>query len=338
VQGFLGEEGRQETEGRGQKAEGKREERGERREEPEATQNASPTPDILSPTPVVEDTQRSEAIAADIPRPTPPFWGTKIIQPTDITWDELFRYLDLQALIAGQWQFRKPREQSREEYDEFLQKTVYPILDQWKHRIVDENLLHPQAIYGYFPALADGNSVHLYTPHSQQPTTNNSIATFTFPRQKSLRRYCIADYYAPKDSGLIDVFPMQAVTMGEVATEYAKKLFDGNSYTDYLYFHGIAVQMAEALAEWVHARIRRELGFGSEDPDNIRDVLAQRYRGSRYSFGYPACPNMQDQYTLLNLLDAKRINLHMDEGEQLHPEQSTTAIVAYHPAASYFSA
>jgi 5-methyltetrahydrofolate--homocysteine methyltransferase len=338
VQGFLGEEGRQETEGRGQKAEGKREERGERREEPEATQNASPTPDILSPTPVVEDTQRSEAIAADIPRPTPPFWGTKIIQPTDITWDELFRYLDLQALIAGQWQFRKPREQSREEYDEFLQKTVYPILDQWKHRIVDENLLHPQAIYGYFPAQADGNSLHLYDVNNQQPTTNNSIATFTFPRQKSLRRYCIADYYAPKDSGLIDVFPMQAVTMGEVATEYAKKLFDGNSYTDYLYFHGIAVQMAEALAEWVHARIRRELGFGSEDPDNIRDVLAQRYRGSRYSFGYPACPNMQDQYTLLNLLDAKRINLHMDEGEQLHPEQSTTAIVAYHPAASYFSA
>jgi len=333
VKGFLGEE----AEGRGQEAEGTGE-AAEAEGTGEATQHSTSTPHSLLPTPSIEDTQRSEAIAADIPRPTPPFWGTKILQPTDIPWDELFWYLDLQALIAGQWQFRKPREQSREEYDEFLQKTVYPILDQWKHRIVDENLLHPQAIYGYFPAQADGNSLHLYDVNNQQPTTNNSIATFTFPRQKSLRRYCIADYYAPKDSGLIDVFPMQAVTMGEVATEYAKKLFDGNSYTDYLYFHGIAVQMAEALAEWVHARIRRELGFGSEDPDNIRDVLAQRYRGSRYSFGYPACPNMQDQYTLLNLLDAKRINLHMDEGEQLHPEQSTTAIVAYHPAASYFSA
>ncbi len=131
---------------------------------------------------------------------------------------------------------------------------------------------------------------------------------------------------------------MQAVTMGEVATEYAKKLFESNQYTDYLYFHGMAVQMAEALAEWIHARIRRELGFGDEDPSNIRDVLAQRYRGSRYSFGYPACPNIQDQYTLLDMLEAKRIGLYMDESEQLYPEQSTTAIVAYHPAAKYFSA
>ncbi|MBW4582802.1 MAG: methionine synthase [Tildeniella nuda ZEHNDER 1965/U140] len=345
VKGFLGEE----AEGRGQKAEGA-EGAGEAGEAGEAIQNSDPTPHSLLSTPSIEDTLRSDAIAPDIPRPTPPFWGTKVIQPADIPWDELFWYLDLQALIAGQWQFRKPRDQSREEYDQFLQETVYPILEQWKHRIVNENLLHPQAIYGYFPAQADGNSVHLYTPHSPLPTPHSlsPLATFTFPRQKSLRRYCIADYYLPKDlptpdSPLptphsFDVFPMQAVTMGEVATEYAKKLFDGNSYTDYLYFHGIAVQMAEALAEWVHARIRRELGFGSEEPDNIRDVLAQRYRGSRYSFGYPACPNMQDQYTLLDLLDAKRINLHMDESEQLYPEQSTTAIVAYHPAAAYFSA
>ncbi len=332
VKGFLGEE----AEGRGQEAEGA----GEAAAAEGAVQDSDPTPHTPHPTPLVEDTLRSDAIAADIPRPTPPFWGTKILQPGDIPWDELFWYLDLQALIAGQWQFRKPREQSREEYDVFLQETVYPILDQWKHRIVTENLLQPQAVYGYFPAQADGNSLHLYTPHSPLPTPHSQdpIATFNFPRQKSLRRYCIADYYASKDSGLIDVFPMQAVTMGEVATEYAKKLFDGNSYTDYLYFHGIAVQMAEALAEWVHARIRRELGFGNEEPDTIRDVLAQRYRGSRYSFGYPACPNMQNQYTLLDLLEAKRINLHMDESEQLYPEQSTTAIVAYHPAASYFSA
>ncbi|XGV96707.1 MAG: methionine synthase [Leptolyngbya sp. BL-A-14] len=332
VKGFLGEE----AEGRGQEAEGA----GEAAAAEGAVQDSDPTPHTPHPTPLVEDTLRSDAIAADIPRPTPPFWGTKILQPGDIPWDELFWYLDLQALIAGQWQFRKPREQSREEYDVFLQETVYPILDQWKHRIVTENLLQPQAVYGYFPAQADGNSLHLYTPHSplSTPHSQDPIATFNFPRQKSLRRYCIADYYASKDSGLIDVFPMQAVTMGEVATEYAKKLFDGNSYTDYLYFHGIAVQMAEALAEWVHARIRRELGFGNEEPDTIRDVLAQRYRGSRYSFGYPACPNMQDQYTLLDLLEAKRINLHMDESEQLYPEQSTTAIVAYHPAAAYFSA
>ncbi|NJP10655.1 MAG: methionine synthase, partial [Leptolyngbyaceae cyanobacterium RU_5_1] len=359
--GFLDEE-----------SEERREDGGRRTEESEEAPLAPP-----------EDTTRSDAIAADIPRSTPPFWGTKILQPADIPWSEVFGYLDLQALIAGQWQFRKPREQSRDEYDQFLQETVYPILDTWKQRIITENLLHPQAVYGYFPCQADGNSLYLYNPavmadgerHEARGTRHEAeetfppssvlpppssllrpppsafpIATFHFPRQKSLRRYCIADFYLPKDLAIqnlkskiqnpnpFDVFPMQAVTMGEVATKYARSLFEANQYTDYLYFHGLAVQLAEALAEWVHARIRRELGFSDEDPDNIRDILAQRYRGSRYSFGYPACPNIHDQYTLLELLGADRISLHMDESEQLYPEQSTTAIVAYHPAAKYFSA
>ena len=138
--------------------------------------------------------------------------------------------------------------------------------------------------------------------------------------------------------GEYDVFPMQAVTVGERATEFAAKLFAADEYTDYLYFHGLAVQLAEALAEWCHARIRRELGYGDREPEGIRDVLAQRYQGSRYSFGYPACPNMQDQPKQMDLLEAQRIGMYMDESEQLYPEQSTTAIVAYHPAAKYFSA
>ncbi|NEQ21504.1 MAG: methionine synthase [Microcoleus sp. SIO2G3] len=298
----------------------------------------------VSVEPVVIDTRRSEDVAVDIERPTPPFWGTKILQPEDIPIDEVFGYLDLQALIAGQWQFRKPQGQSREEYEQFLQEKVYPILADWKGRVVEENLLHPQVVYGYFPCQAEGNSLYVYNPDTppNAPLVRGGeqkiVATFDFPRQRSGRRLCIADFYAPKESGVVDVFPMQAVTVGEIATEYAKKLFDSNQYTDYLYFHGLAVQMAEALAEWTHARIRRELGFGAEEPDNIRDVLAQRYRGSRYSFGYPACPNMQDQYKQLELLESDRINLHMDESEQLYPEQSTTAIIAYHPVARYFSA
>ena len=329
------------------------EERGVRSEEPEGILDSDtdkgeeptpltshPSPLTPPPSPLEADTRRSEAIAIDISRPTPPFWGTKVLQPGDIPFEELFWYLDLQALIAGQWQFRKPKDQSREEYNQFLQEKVYPILEQWKQRIVEENLLQPQAIYGYFPCQADGNSVHFYDPQlgMQDHALPEPIATFNFPRQRSLRRLCIADFYASKESGQIDVFPMQAVTMGDVATEYAKKLFEAHEYTEYLYFHGLAVQMAEALAEWVHARIRRELGLADAEPDNIRDILAQRYCGSRYSFGYPACPNMQDQYTLLKLLESDRINLVMDESEQLYPEQSTTAIVAYHPAAKYFSA
>ncbi len=288
--------------------------------------------------PTEVDTKRSEAVAVDIPRPTPPFWGSKLLEPSDIPLEEVFWYLDLQALIAGQWQFRKPKDQSKEEYQAFLDEKVYPILEEWKQRIITENLLHPQVIYGYFPCQSEGNSLYVYDWNHRDAEGAEVRSRFEFPRQKSLRRLCIADFFAPKESGVIDVFPMQAVTVGEVATEYAQKLFADNQYTDYLYFHGLAVQMAEALAEWTHARIRQELGFAAEEPNNIRDILAQRYQGSRYSFGYPACPNIQDQYKQLELLETERINLHMDESEQLYPEQSTTAIICYHPVAKYFSA
>jgi 5-methyltetrahydrofolate--homocysteine methyltransferase len=304
-----------------------------------------PTPP--SPT----DTRRSEAVAIEIPRPTPPFWGTRILNPEDIPLEEVFGYLDLQALFVGQWQFRKQKEQSREEYDAFLQETVHPILEKWKARILAENLLHPQIVYGYFPCLAEGNSLHIYDPAvtegSPHPSTHppihppTPIATFTFPRQKSLRRLCIADFFLPLEQaapGQFDVFPMQAVTVGEIATEFAQQLFKADQYTDYLYYYGLSVQTAEAMAEWCHARIRQELGYGEQEPATIRDVLQQRYQGSRYSFGYPACPNIADQFVQLDLLQADRLGMHMDESEQLYPEQSTTAIVAYHPVAKYFSA
>ncbi|MFN5967130.1 MAG: dihydropteroate synthase, partial [Pseudanabaena sp.] len=285
------------------------------------------------------DTGRSDAVATDIPRPTPPFWGTKILKGADIPIEELFWNLDLQALFAGQWQFRKPQGQPREEYDLFLQETVYPILHTWKDRIINEKLLAPTSVYGYFPVLAEGNTVYVYNPQDIDNIKNaEPINSFEFPRQKSQRRLCIADFFSPKESGIVDVLPLQAVTVGHIATEFAQGLFKANQYTDYLYFHGLAVQMAEAVAEWTHTRIRHELGFGTEDPDNIRDILAQRYHGSRYSFGYPACPNMQDQYKLLDLLDAKCVDLVMDESEQLYPEQSTTALIVHHHTAKYFSA
>jgi 5-methyltetrahydrofolate--homocysteine methyltransferase len=180
------------------------------------------------------------------------------------------------------------------------------------------------------------------------------MGRFQLPRQRSGNRYCIADFYRdlvdvdPNPSGgeakttaqlrPADVLPMQAVTMGERATLVAQELFQGDRYSDYLYFHGLAVQMAEALAEWTHARIRRELGFGASEPAELRDLLAQRYRGSRYSFGYPACPNVADSRQQLAWLGADRIGLRMDESDQLEPEQSTTALVALHSQARYFSA
>jgi len=288
---------------------------------------------LENPEEIVIDTRHSEAVDVNIERPTPPFWGTKILQPQDIPIEDIWWYLDIQALVAGQWQFRKPREQSKEEYNQFLAEKVYPVLDEWKTKILAENLLHPTVIYGYFPCQSEGNSLLIFDPENHQ----KQVACFEFPRQKSRKRLCIADFFASKESGKIDVFPMQAVTVGEIATEYAHKLFAENDYKNYLYFHGMAVQTAEALAEWTHAKIRRELGFGSEEPDNVRDVLAQRHRGSRYSFGYPACPNIQDQYKQVELLQTDRIKMYMDESEQIYPEQSTTAFITYHPVSKYFN-
>lgn len=316
-------------------------------ENPEAAPGEDPSGEEFTQGEGVEDTQRSQAVDLEIPRPTPPFWGTQVLAPGDIPLEEVFAYLDLQALFVGQWQFRKPKEQSREAYDAFLEEKVHPILAEWKQRILEENLLEPQAVYGYFPCQADGNQLLVYSAELMEnlgdgqgldTTLNQPQATFKFPRQKRNRRLCIADFFAPTGSPQMDVFPMQGVTVGQRATDYANQLFAANQYTDYLYFHGMAVQTAEAMAEWLHARIRRELGYGALEPVALRDVLQQRYQGSRYSFGYPACPNILDQHTQLALLQADRIGLHMDESDQLEPEQSTTAIVVYHPAAKYFSA
>jgi len=265
----------------------------------------------------------------------PPFWGTKILLEDEIPFEQIFAYLDRQALFAGQWQLRKNQNQSREEYDQIIQSKAEPVLKEWIERIKAEDLLSPRVAYGYFPCGRDGNSVVIYDPANP----SKCLGRFELPRQRSGNRYCIADFYRDlNNQSATDVIPMQAVTMGETATAFAKELFKADRYSDYLYFHGLGVQLAEALAEWTHARIRGEMGFSTEEPSNLKDVLAQRYRGSRYSFGYPACPNVADSRPQLTWLGADRIGLSMDESDQLDPEQSTTALVALHSKARYFSA
>ena len=265
----------------------------------------------------------------------PPFWGTKILLEDEIPIGQIFAYLDRNALFAGQWQLRKNQNQSREEYDQIIQSKAEPVLKEWIERIKADDLLSPRVAYGYFPCGRDGNSVVIYDPANP----SKCLGRFELPRQRSGNRYCIADFYRDLDNqSATDVIPMQAVTMGETATAFAKELFKADRYSDYLYFHGLGVQLAEALAEWTHARIRGEMGFSTEEPSNLKDVLAQRYRGSRYSFGYPACPNVADSRPQLTWLGADRIGLSMDESDQLDPEQSTTALVALHSKARYFSA
>jgi len=263
-----------------------------------------------------------------------PFLGTKVLNDIDIDLNKLIFYLDTKALFNGQWQIKKGKNQSIDEYNNYLDSYAKPLLDRWLETIIEKKLISPKAVYGYFRCGKKDNSIFLFDDKSL-----SKISQFNFPRQKSGNNLCIADFYCDlKNDKPIDIFPMQAVTMGDIASEYSQKLFKEDKYSDYLLFHGLTVQLAEALAEYVHALIRIECGFRTEEPDKNREILAQKYRGARYSLGYPACPKVPDSNIQLSLLDAKRINLTMDESEQLHPEQSTTAIISLHSKAKYFSA
>ena len=264
----------------------------------------------------------------------PPFLGTKVLFEDDIDFNNLIFYLDRKALFSGQWQIKKGKNQSVDEYNNYLDSYAKPLLDKWLEIIIEKKLISPKAVYGYFRCGRKGNSIFLFDDKSL-----NKISQFNFPRQKSGNNLCISDFYCDlKNDKPRDIFPMQAVTMGDIASEYSQKLFKEDKYSDYLLFHGLTVQLAEALADYVHGLIRIECGFRNEEPDKNREILAQKYRGARYSFGYPACPKVSDSNIQLSLLDAKRINLTMDESEQLHPEQSTTAIISLHSKAKYFSA
>ena len=288
----------------------------------------------------IEPNDQRSAVVAEEPALVPPFWGSNVLTEQEIDLQEVFAYLDRSALFAGQWQLRKTQQQSRDDYEAMLADKAEPVLQHWMGRCLEEGLLSPRLAYGYFPCGRSGNAVVVFDPAQR----DHQLGWFDLPRQRSGNRYCIADFYRDLSIGAdgsaspTDVLPMQAVTMGEGATSFAQQLFKADQYTDYLYFHGLGVQMAEALAEWVHARIRRELGFADPTAMPLRDVLAQRYRGSRYSFGYPACPNVADSRQQLAWLGAERIGLSIDESDQLEPEQSTTALVALHSQARYFSA
>ncbi len=282
---------------------------------------------------LIENFNRSNFVEEEEPIKAP-FLGTRVLQDSEIDFDKLIFYLDKKALFSGQWQIKKNKGQSVEEYNNYLDSYANPLLEKWINIIFDKGLISPKAVYGYFPCGRSDNSIYVF-----DYVSNKRISEFNFPRQKSGNNLCIADFYCDlKNNEPVDIFPMQAVTMGEIASEYSQELFKADKYSDYLIFHGLTVQLAEALAEYVHSIVRIECGFKSYEPNNNREILAQKYRGARYSFGYPACPKVSDSNIQLSLLDSKRINLTMDESEQLHPEQSTTAIISLHSKAKYFSA
>ena len=274
-------------------------------------------------------TERSKAVARNVDVPKAPFIGSKVVE--DIPLADVFKYLNENVLIRGQWRVRQA-DMPETEYQAMLDEKIIPTLRELQKRCIDEKLLIPKAVYGYFPCKSEGNQLIIY-----RDDLKTEWLRFDFPRQDHGSRLCISDYFASVDEGKMDLIGLQVVTMGLQASEYSQKLFSENKYSDYLYFHGLSVECAEACAELIHKRMREELGIVAQDADDIKKVINQGYRGSRYSFGYPACPNLEDQQLLFELLKPERINVELTEEFHLVPEQSTTAIVVHHPEAKYFN-
>ncbi|WP_326812034.1 methionine synthase [Streptomyces scopuliridis] len=275
-----------------------------------------------------EGAARSD-VAVDNPVPTPPFWGTRVVKGIQLK--EYASWLDEGALFKGQWGLKEARK-GGPSYEELVESEGRPRLRGWLEQLHTQNMLEAAVVYGYFPCVSKGDDLVLLNDDGSERTR------FTFPRQRRGRRLCLADFFRPEESGETDVVGLQVVTVGSKIGEATAELFEANSYRDYLELHGLSVQLAEALAEYWHARVRSELGFAGEDPSEVEDMFALKYRGARFSLGYGACPDLEDRAKIAELLEPERIGVQLSEEFQLHPEQSTDAIVIHHPEAKYFNA
>jgi 5-methyltetrahydrofolate--homocysteine methyltransferase len=278
---------------------------------------------------------RSPHVVTDNPVFTPPFLGSRIVKGLSI--DGIAGYLNETALFRNQWQFRpETRSDGATETDEEFKARIRPALRDELARAKADGLLIPQVVYGYFPANGDGNDQVIWTDESR----TEEQARFSYPRQTKAPYYCIADFLRPIDSGDVDYAGFSIVTMGPAVSERTAKLFADDRYQEYLLLHGLGVEMAEALAEYWHRRMREEWGFADEDGPTLTGLFRQQYRGGRYSWGYPACPDLEDNEKVLHLLEGERIGLecNAETGFQYQPEQTTSAIVCHHPQAKYFVA
>lgn len=275
------------------------------------------------------DTKRSD-VAENIPLPKTPFWGSRVIKGIQLA--DYVKLLDERALFVGQWGLSG----KRGEYEEMANEVGRPRLRSLLNQAQSSGILNAAVAYGYFPCFSDGNRLIILDP--EKLPHRIELTSFDFPRQRRDRRLCIADFFRSSDSEEVDVVAFHLVTMGSEIGKATSELFESNQYRDYLELHGLSVQLTEALAEYWHSRIREELGIGTTDSHEIEWILDQGYRGSRYSFGYPACPDLSQQVQLVQLLGADRIGVSLSEEFQLHPEQSTSAIIVHHPEAKYFNA
>ena len=273
-------------------------------------------------------------VARGLQVPVPPFLGDRIVRGVQLA--EYAGYLDERATFVGQWGLRGSRGGKGPSYEELIETEGRPRLRAWLERVQTEGLLEAAVVYGYYPCVSEGDD--LVVLH-QDGTERDR---FSFPRQRRDRRLCLADFFRSRDEaeqlGGPDVVAFQLVTMGPQIARATAELFEKNAYRDYLELHGLSVQLTEALAEYWHARVREDLGLAGNDDPELGGILRQGYRGSRYSFGYPACPDLEDRVKLVALLKPERIGVELSEELQLHPEQSTDALVVHHPEAKYFNA
>jgi len=276
-----------------------------------------------------EDTTRSD-VATDIDIPQPPFFGSRIVKGIPLA--DYVGMLDERALFVGQWGLKG----ARGEYEKMVEEEGRPRLRALLNEVQSKSLLEAAVVYGYFPCVSEGNDLIIL--HHEGPDKGKERLRFSFPRQRRDRRLCIADFFASRDSGKTDVVAFHVVTMGNTVSKAANELFAANAYREYLELHGLSVQLTEALAEHWHARVREEFEVKNLDAPDLQGILDQGYRGSRYSFGYPACPDIEQQTQLCELLEPGRIGVELSEEFQLHPEQSTSAIIVHHPEAKYFNA
>ncbi|MFF4089560.1 methionine synthase [Streptomyces nigra] len=277
-----------------------------------------------------EDGPVRSDVVTDNPVPEPPFWGTRVSKGIQLK--EYASWLDEGALFKGQWGLKESRAGDGPSYQELVETEGRPRLRGLLDRLQTDNLLEAAVVHGYFPCVSKDDDLIVLDEHGNERTR------FTFPRQRRGRRLCLADFFRPQESGETDVVGFQVVTVGSRIGEETARLFEANAYRDYLELHGLSVQLAEALAEYWHARVRSELGFAGEDPAAIEDMFSLKYRGARFSLGYGACPDLEDRAKIADLLRPERIGVHLSEEFQLHPEQSTDAIVIHHPEAKYFNA